>query len=162
MASLATIISIGWRFCTPRSALILTRDGARLQFDVLAALLAAGSAGLFAWGVTTVHRGQLSAAFSIDVATELITAGPYKYFRHPFYVSYLLSYLQLVLVSRSGWAIILLLWMAGIYIRAARLEERKFLRSPLSDDYCRYAARTAQFEMALTNCSGAVVMPSCA
>jgi protein-S-isoprenylcysteine O-methyltransferase Ste14 len=48
-------------------------------------------------------------------------------------------------LSRSGWAILPLLWMAGIYIQAALLEEQKFLNSPLAGEYHRYASRTGRF-----------------
>ena len=134
--------------------LIVSRDGPRLELDASAIVLAVISTALFAWGVAVVHRGHLTAAFSDDVPAELITAGPFRYIRHPFYVSYLLSYLQAVIVSRSGWAILPLLWMAGIYVRAALLEERKFLKSPLANEYCRYAACTGRFVPAVTHLTG--------
>ena len=127
------------------SVLIVTRDGPKFGLDILAVVLAISSSTLFAWGVVTVQRGRLTAAFSSDVATEVITDGPFHYVRHPFYVSYLLCYLQAVILSRSRWAILPLLWMAGIYIHAALLEERKFLNSPLAGEYHRYAARTSRF-----------------
>lgn len=125
--------------------LIVTRDGPQPGLDMFAVVLAISSSALFGWGVATVQRGRLTAAFSSDVATELITDGPFRYVRHPFYVSYLLCYFQALILSRSGWAILPLLWMAGIYIHAALLEEQKFLNSPLAGEYHRYAARTGRF-----------------
>jgi len=127
------------------SGLIVTRDGFSPGLDLLAVILAISSAALFAWGVATVRRGRLTAAFSTDAPAELITDGPFRYVRHPFYVSYLVCHLQAVLLSRSGWALLPLLWMAGIYIRAALLEERKFLNGPLADEYHQYAAKTGRF-----------------
>jgi protein-S-isoprenylcysteine O-methyltransferase Ste14 len=125
--------------------LIVTREGPQPGLDILAVVLAISSSALFGCGVATVKRGRLTAAFSSDVATELITDGPFRYVRHPFYVSYLLCYFQAVVLSRSGWAILPLLWMAGIYTHAALLEEQKFLNSPLAGEYHRYAARTGRF-----------------
>ena len=58
--------------------LIATRGEPQLGLDIVAILLSVSSAGLFAWGVATVHRGRLTAAFSQDVPTELITAGPFR------------------------------------------------------------------------------------
>ena len=134
--------------------LIATRGGPQLGLDIVAILLAVSSAGLFAWGVATVDRGRLTAAFSQDVPTELITAGPFRHIRHPFYLSYLLVYVQGGAASRSGWAIIPFLWMAALYVRAALLEERKFLDSALAAEYRRYAARTARFIPALHSLNG--------
>jgi protein-S-isoprenylcysteine O-methyltransferase Ste14 len=125
--------------------LTLRRAGPQLGFDILAILLAVTSAGLFVWGVATVHQGRLSAAFSHEAATEVIIAGPFRYVRHPFYLSYLLAYVQAVLASRSGWAIIPLLWMTGIYGWAALSEERSFHEGPLAATYLSYAAHTARF-----------------
>jgi len=125
--------------------LVVTRDGPRPGLDLFAVILAISSSALFAWGVATVKRGRLTAAFSTDVPAELIIDGPFRYVRHPFYVSYLLCHLQAVMLSRSGWALLPLLWMAGIYIRAAFLEERKFLNGPLAGRYHQYAATTGRF-----------------
>ena len=73
-------------------ALILTRHGASVWGDSVALLVAALSAGLFAWGVHTVQRRQLTAAFSIDVPAELVTSGAFRCIRNPFYASYLLAH----------------------------------------------------------------------
>jgi protein-S-isoprenylcysteine O-methyltransferase Ste14 len=125
--------------------LIGLRDGADVVFDPVAVAAAGLSGGLFAWGVVTVKRNRLTAAFSDDSPAELITAGPFRWVRNPFYLSYLLAYLHAALASRSPWALLPLGLMAGIYGTAAVLEERKFARSPLADTYRAYARRTGRF-----------------
>jgi len=125
--------------------LIVRRPAVFLPLDLLAVACAVLSGALFAWGVATTRCGQLTAAFSEDAPAELITSGPFRFVRNPFYVSYLLAYLQAVLASRSPWSLLPLLGMWCIYRRAAALEEQKFRRSYLAKTYSRYAACTGRF-----------------
>ena len=125
--------------------LIALRPAVSLPLDLLAVACAVLSGTVFAWGVTTIGCGRLTAAFSDDAPAELITSGPFHFVRNPFYVSYLLAYLQAVLASHSPWAILPLLGMWCIYRRAAGLEEQKFQHSHLAKTYRRYAACTGRF-----------------
>ena len=113
--------------------------------DLLAVACAVLSGAVFAWGVATIRCGRLTAAFSDDIPAELITSGPFRFVRNPFYVSYLLAYLQAVLASQSPWSMLPLLGMWCIYRRAAELEEQKFERSHLAKTYRRYAVFTGRF-----------------
>jgi protein-S-isoprenylcysteine O-methyltransferase Ste14 len=130
--------------------LIATRGGSYPLLDWCAVLLAFAASGLFAWGVASIGRNRLTAAFSNDSPTQLITTGPFRYVRNPFYLSYILAYLQTVFASRSTWALLPLVWMSAIYVHAALIEERKFLASSLGSEYRRYAARTARFMPPMT------------
>lgn len=126
-------------------AAIALRDGPDVWCDAASAAAAVLSGGLFVWGVVTVKQNRLTAAFSDDTPAELITGGPFRWVRNPFYLSYLLAYTQALLAARSWWAVVPLVWMAVVYGTAVWLEERKFLRSPLADNYRRYARRTGRF-----------------
>ena len=125
--------------------LILLRPAVSPPLNLLAVACAVLSGAVFAWGVKTIGCGRLTAAFSHDAPAELITSGPFRFVRNPFYVSYLLAYLQAVLASRSPWSMLPLLGMWCIYRRAAGLEEQKFQRSRLAKNYRRYAACTGRF-----------------
>lgn len=125
--------------------LIVLRPAVSLPLDLLAVPCAVLSGAVFAWGVATIRCGRLTAAFSDDAPSELITSGPFRFVRNPFYASYLLAYLQAVLASHSPWAILPLLGMWCIYRRAAGLEEQKFRRSHLAETYRHYAACTGRF-----------------
>jgi protein-S-isoprenylcysteine O-methyltransferase Ste14 len=127
------------------AALIVTRPGASMALDVAALLVVTLSALLFAWGARTVRRHQLTAAFSADIPTELVTTGAFRRIRNPFYTAYLLAHAMPVLASRSGWSALPVVWMTAIYMRAVFVEERKFLASPLADAYRRYQSRTGRF-----------------
>lgn len=111
----------------------------------VAALLYIGSLGLFWWAIRT-HAGQrLSAAFSSDSPEHLVENGPYRFIRHPFYCSYLLTWCTGVIATGRLWLAPTVAIMAAIYWRAARIEEAKFSRSPLAEEYQRYRERTAWF-----------------
>jgi protein-S-isoprenylcysteine O-methyltransferase Ste14 len=137
------------------AVLTLRRDGDHLEADLAALGIALLSASLFAWGLLTVKRRQLTAAFSSDVPRELITTGAFTHIRNPFYTCYLLAHAMPVFASRSAWSLLPLAWMTGIYVRATVIEERKFLASPLADDFRRYMRRTGRFAPRLSRASEA-------
>jgi protein-S-isoprenylcysteine O-methyltransferase Ste14 len=124
-------------------ALVLTPHIAAGQ--ILAAIsLYLLALGLFWWAIRT-NSCPLSAAFSPDAPQHLVDQGPYRFIRHPFYCSYLLTWTAGVVATRSLWLLPTLAVMLVIYIRAARMEEDKFMRSPLAGPYRRYRSRTGLF-----------------
>jgi protein-S-isoprenylcysteine O-methyltransferase Ste14 len=127
------------------AALIACREETYFFIDILAGLLSLFSMVLFGWGIRTVRRRRLTAAFCDDLPVELIDVGPFRYVRNPFYLSYILIYAQCVLASWSGWALVPFFWMAAIYVRAALLEEKKFLRSQFGEAYHKYMEETGRF-----------------
>ena len=127
------------------AALVAGRGEAHAVLDIVSAVLAAMSAALFAWGLRSIRRQQFSAAFSSDLPVLLVSHGPYRFIRHPFYLAYLLAHAVPLAASRSAWALPGLLLMSGIYLRAALLEERKFLASPLAEAWRQHQQRTGRF-----------------
>jgi protein-S-isoprenylcysteine O-methyltransferase Ste14 len=98
--------------------------------------------GLFWWAIRANSPRPLSAAFSPDSPQHLVERGPYRWMRHPFYCSYLLTWLAGVIASGMIWLIPTVVVMLAIYVRAARMEEEKFTHSPLASKYERYRAHT--------------------
>jgi protein-S-isoprenylcysteine O-methyltransferase Ste14 len=125
--------------------LIASRTAGPSALDAAALGLASASAALFFWAVRGVRRHQLSAAFSTDLPTELLRSGAFRFVRNPFYLAYLLAHAVPFAASRSAWALLPLAWMALLYRRAVRMEERKFLESPLAAQWQRYAQVTGRF-----------------
>jgi protein-S-isoprenylcysteine O-methyltransferase Ste14 len=92
-----------------------------------------------------VKNRVFSVIFSQDGPTFLHLEGPYKYARHPFYTSYLLVYLGIVM-SLSVWPLQLLcVFLIIYYVFAARQEEACFLKGPLAEQYLAYQSRTGMF-----------------
>jgi len=101
--------------------------------------------GLFWWAIQTNSRRPLSAVFSPDVPEHLIQEGPYRFIRHPFYCSYLLTWMGGVMATQQVWLLATVAVMFAIYLRAARMEEEKFGCSSLGPRYQMYQARTGLF-----------------
>jgi protein-S-isoprenylcysteine O-methyltransferase Ste14 len=136
-ASTASVLTGTW--------MISMRATAHPLLDALAWMCTLGSAAVFAWGVRATGRGVLTAAFSTDSPQKLLSHGPFRFARNPFYSAYLLGHAVPLLATRSAWALPALVCMAAIYVAAVRSEERKFLTSPLADAWRAYAARTGRF-----------------
>jgi len=125
--------------------LIAQRTQVSALLETLAWLLLSGSAALFVWGVTTVRRKELTTAFCTDLPQFLITRGPFRRMRNPFYLACILAHGMPVCASGSAWALLPLLLMSAIYVRAALHEERKFLASDLAPAWRHYQRRTGRF-----------------
>ncbi|HET9647912.1 MAG TPA: isoprenylcysteine carboxylmethyltransferase family protein [Microlunatus sp.] len=98
------------------------------------------------WSSIRVNREQpLSLSFSTDRPDHLITRGPYRLIRHPFYLSYLLAWSAAPVATRRWWVGVGPVIMAVLYRRAARFEEAKFLASPLAECYRDYQRSTGMF-----------------
>ena len=103
------------------------------------------AAALFWWAIRTSLRRPLSAAFSPDAPEHLVQSGPYRWIRHPFYTSYLLTWTAGWIVAGRWWLLLTVALMALIYLIASSTEEQKFLCSPLSGAYQQYRRRTGRF-----------------
>lgn len=100
---------------------------------------------LFWWAVKVSARQPLEMAYAEDEPDYLVTCGPYRYIRHPFYTAHILAWLAGVFAS--GYAF--LFSTAGImfllYLREAIREEKRFERSALGALFIRYKARSGRF-----------------
>lgn len=126
--------------------LLLVWTGSAPVPAVLAALVLEGLAlWMFHRTAAASREGGLHFAFDKDHPVSLVTNGPYRFVRHPFYTSYLIFWTGLAIGSWTIWAIPVLLAMAAIYTIAARDEERKFANSPMAAEYAVYRSRTGMF-----------------
>jgi protein-S-isoprenylcysteine O-methyltransferase Ste14 len=130
------LLHLGFILLTPQ---ITNRQGICAAILYIAALL------LFWWALRTNSQRPLSAVFSPDTPIHLTQHGPYRFIRHPFYCSYLLTWAAGVAATAQIWLLPTVAVMLVIYIRAARMEERKFTESPLAGTYALYRSRTGLF-----------------
>jgi protein-S-isoprenylcysteine O-methyltransferase Ste14 len=124
---------------------LLQPDAARGVPAAVAFILYCISFVLF-WICVRINREKpFSLAFSTDQPEHLMRRGPYRFVRHPFYLSYSLGWIASILASAQPWLLLSLMVMGTIYYRAAAAEERKFASSSLATVYADYRRRTGMF-----------------
>ena len=126
------------------TAILATPDAVGRR-ALAAALLYAVSIGLFYWAIRANGQRSLSAAFSPDAPAHLVDWGPYGWVRHPFYCSYLLTWIAGYVATGRWWLLPTVAVMIFVYDRAAKMEEAKFAASSLRGEYARYCAVTGRF-----------------
>jgi protein-S-isoprenylcysteine O-methyltransferase Ste14 len=110
-----------------------------------AALALVSSAALYEWARHTIRGRRFGLALSDHVPETLCDEGPYRYIRHPIYLSYVLAFLA-VLIALPHWITALgFLLNFGLSVGAARSDERVLAGSALAADYAAYRERTGMF-----------------
>jgi protein-S-isoprenylcysteine O-methyltransferase Ste14 len=121
---------------------VLVRRPHRFALDAL--VLYGASATLFWWAVRVSH-GKLAACGQGAVSTHVVGTGPWRYVRHPFYLSYNLTWFA-GLVATAWWPLaVSAITMAALYEHFAREEERGFLKSSLALEYREYRRRAGKY-----------------
>ena len=100
---------------------------------------------LFWWTVQANRAQRLSAIFSPDLPQHVVTTGPYRYVRHPFYSSYLLAWLAGAVITLHWAPIVVFAVMLVLYTRAAIAEENKFAQSTIASQYSAYRRSAGRF-----------------
>lgn len=100
---------------------------------------------LFLWAIRATRHKNFLPSFSDVVPNALTVEGPYRFVRHPFYVSYLLYHLgnAVATVSWLPWAMLAL--MLTIYVLAALNEETHLAKGAYREAYAAYKRRTGMF-----------------
>jgi len=100
---------------------------------------------LFWYSSLSIRKEVFTIAFSNDQPSHLFTKGPYRMIRNPFYTSYMLCYLSVIIFSLSVINIPFVVAIFLVYLRACRHEENKFINSDLKDEYENYFNSTGRF-----------------
>ncbi|MET3924885.1 isoprenylcysteine carboxylmethyltransferase family protein [Devosia sp. 2618] len=130
--------------CLIMLALVWTRSqpiGA--QIAGIAIMLA--SLTLFWSAVRASAEARLRFAFDEALPQSLVTIGPYRRIRHPFYASYLVFWLGWALSTWSLWSLLPVILMAVLYTIAARYEEGLLGRSGMAEAYTAYRQQAGLF-----------------
>jgi protein-S-isoprenylcysteine O-methyltransferase Ste14 len=104
-----------------------------------------GSLALFLWTVRTTRQMIFRPAFANVVPEALMMNGPYRFVRHPFYLSYLLYHLANALATKSVAPWIMLAVMFLLYFSAARNEETFLAQGEYAETHAAYKRRTGMF-----------------
>ena len=107
--------------------------------------LYAASLALFIWTVRATRQRQFLLAFTNAVPSALTIDGPYKFVRHPFYVSYLIYHFANAVGTASWLPWVMFAAMTTIYTVAARGEEAFLAQGSYAKEYGAYRRRTGMF-----------------
>jgi protein-S-isoprenylcysteine O-methyltransferase Ste14 len=98
------------------------------------------------WSAVVAHgRTRPQVAFSTAAPARLVTSGPYRWVRHPFYSAYLLAWAAGAAVTAAPMLAVCVCVMGMVYWSAARREEAAILASSLREEYAAYSRRTGMF-----------------
>lgn len=112
---------------------------------LVAFVLYGAALSLFSWAVRTTRVHRFALAFTPTSPTMVLTEGPYRWVRHPFYASYLLYWVAGACATEAWWMIVPVIVMGGLYWLATVQEETEFLQGDQADVYRAYINRTGRF-----------------
>lgn len=116
-----------------------------LLAQLVGAAMMVFSGWLFWWAIRTSRQARLRLAFDEQGPRGLVTEGPYRLVRHPFYTSYVVFWAGWTLAVWTPIALIPFAILVVIYVLAARMEERLFAGTPMAAEYAAYRSRTGFF-----------------
>lgn len=106
-------------------------------------LLALAGSALFAW-VTVALGRHFSTSLHLREGHRLVTAGPYRWVRHPMYLAYQLAWLGFLLVTGNGFAILgIMAFVLAMAVRVGR--EEAMMAEAFGEDWQAYCRRTGRF-----------------
>ena len=98
---------------------------------------------LFGWSLRTFRRAGEHPEFERETQT-IVSDGPFRFTRNPFYVSMTLLYVGLALISNSAWPLIFLpLPLLGAHYTVRR--EERYLSELFGDEYEGYRDRVRRW-----------------
>lgn len=141
VATAVNAVAMVW-FLTGRWGVLAGRSFVAPWREMATVVITLAAIALFWWAVATTRRTRLTLAFSNDQPTFLLDHGPYALVRHPFYTSYILFWVGAATDASSPLFWIVPIIVTILYVRAASIEEGKFVRSDLAMRYHDYRTRT--------------------
>lgn len=113
-------------------------------FSAAAALLVLASVTLIGWTVGS-HRVPLALWHQDnDAPVQVVSWGPYRYVRHPFYVSFVMTQLAAFLAFPHASTALGFVYTIVALSLTARREESRLLASSMGTEYRSYMIRTGR------------------
>ena len=117
-------------------------EGTGIQIQVIGVVAYTIASLLFYWSILTAQK--LDFAFSESVGT-LITNGPFKIVRHPFYTSYIVIWATNTIIFSTPVLWISFLALLIFYYKSAIKEENLILRSIHAKEYANMRRNVGMF-----------------
>jgi protein-S-isoprenylcysteine O-methyltransferase Ste14 len=96
------------------------------------------------WALTHFVRGG-TGLLPGEATSVLLTTGPYRLSRNPWYLGHFAAYAGCALILPSVWALLALPVGIGLVWWGAVLPEERFLRAEFGDEYEAYARRVRRW-----------------
>jgi protein-S-isoprenylcysteine O-methyltransferase Ste14 len=100
---------------------------------------------LYEWSRRTVVDRNFYIGLAGDVPSAVCNVGPYRYVRHPFYLSYMVAFVGVAVAFPSFIVAGVCMLNIGLFVYMALDDERVLLESPLGADYRAYRGRVGMF-----------------
>lgn len=112
---------------------------------ILAAVVIALALALYEWARHTIWGRRFGLGWGDHVPEAVCESGPYRFVRHPIYLSYMLAF-GAVLIALPHWISALQFAInVTLFAYAAVTDERTLAGSALAADYARYRERAGMF-----------------
>lgn len=101
------------------------------------------SLALFLAAIEAAQRVQMTRAFVYEPkCSTILTEGPYRFIRHPIYLSKALAWCAVPVATHNVFLGLTAAGMIGCYLASARAEERILLSGPRGPDFAAWQRRT--------------------
>ena len=98
---------------------------------------------LFVWTFTNLGKNLTDTVVTRKDHT-LVTTGPYRYVRHPFYLAFFVAVMGGAIVAANWFILLAGMIPCGFLIARTRIEEEKLI-DRFGDEYREYMAKTGRF-----------------
>jgi len=106
----------------------------------------ATSLALFLGAIEAARRSPITRTFVYEPRCDrVLTAGPYRFIRHPIYLSYAIAWLAAPVAMHSLVLLASALFMTTCYVISAREQERRTSIGPLEADYKKHRSSSWRF-----------------
>jgi protein-S-isoprenylcysteine O-methyltransferase Ste14 len=116
-------------------------EGLDLTSGTLGAVLSLLSLALYEWTRRTITGRRFFIGFGGKVPDSVCESGPYRYVRHPFYLSYVIAFLGMLVATATLAAGLVFALAILLFTYMARDDELTLENSRLGSDYGAYKRR---------------------
>ena len=96
---------------------------------------------LYEWARHAIWGRRFGLGWGDHVPEELCEGGPYRFVRHPLYLSYLIAFLACFVALPHWITALMVVFNVALFTHAARDDEKRIAGSPLAARYAEYRKR---------------------